>query len=272
MRSGKALFILSCFCLVYISGCAPPGDTKSLDPEVLDNKCRVYADMAVSQFRELGKYWCDQAGPEWSDDLAQHHAWCMQEDNHLLIGEQLIARGAVLMECRDKAEQAELSPIAGRCKAYAREAVSQVRKANKLSCGYKGALWGAEFDAHYNWCMQGENHRYINSMAAKRSKGLQQCSERGGGPVVAADSCVVYEKHQFQGRSMKIASGEKEEILNADGWDDAISSVRLAKGCHLEAWKQPKFNGSKLVLLKGHDSLGSQWDNQISSLKCTCGH
>ena len=274
MRSGKLVFALSCFCLVFVTGCAPPGETKvkEPDPAALDGKCKVYADMSVSQFKELDKYRCELEGVEWSGDLAQHFAWCMQEDNHLQIGEKLIARGGDLIECRTKAQQVERSPIAGKCKSYAKEATSQTHEASELRCGYRGVLWGGNYESHYNWCMKGENHRYIGSRSAKRSKGLRQCSERGGGPAVAANSCAVFDQPQFQGKSKALADGQKVEGLGAVGLDDAISSVRLAKGCHLEAWKQPKFSGPKLVLLESYGSVGSQWDNQISSLMCTCGH
>jgi hypothetical protein len=275
MRSGIIAFALSCFCLVYVIGCAPPGDAKvkASDPATLESKCKIYADMSVSQFKELDKYRCELEGEEWSGDLQQHIAWCMQEDNHQLIGEKLIARGGGLIECRTKAEQADHSPIAGKCKRYAREAASQTREAKELRCGFKGKLWGGNYASHYDWCMKGENHsKYADSRTIVRGSDLQLCRKRGGGPAVAANSCAVFDKPQFQGKSTALADGQKVEDLGTKKLDDAISSVRLAKGCHLEAWKQPKFNGPKLVLLKSYESIGSQFDDQISSLACTCGH
>ncbi len=273
MRYAKVLFALSCFCLIYITGCAPPGDTKEVEPAVVQDKCMIYADMALSQSKEAIKYKCDYHGLEWGRDFAQHYAWCMREDNYRLAGEQLITRGGDILECRGKAKQIELSPVAGKCKAYAKMAVTEAREASKLKCGYKGSMWSGNYASQYEWCMQGDNHsKYAASRAILRNRDLQQCRIRGGGPAVPANSCAVYQQNGFQGRSRTIRDGESVEALDTDGWDDVISSVRLAKGCHLDAWKQAKFNGSKLVLLKSYDNVGSQWDNQISSLKCTCGH
>jgi hypothetical protein len=56
------------------------------------------------------------------------------------------------------------------CRRYADEAVSQNAENVKRKCGFTGAAWQSDFQAHYGWCSTGDNWR---SAAPREDKNRQ---------------------------------------------------------------------------------------------------
>jgi hypothetical protein len=61
------------------------------------------------------------------------------------------------------------------CENYASTAVTQQKK-NLATCNLKGHEWKSRYDDHYNWCMQGENHKRAQQETYNRQAKLDGCS------------------------------------------------------------------------------------------------
>lgn len=73
------------------------------------------------------------------------------------------------------------NPKQGFCDQYARRAITQFQEAQHRNCGYAdghaGVGWHANYNAHYNWCMNGDE-RVSNSHTQIRNNGLNNCGAR----------------------------------------------------------------------------------------------
>lgn len=63
-----------------------------------NNRCDLYAELAVTQYRVNRLDKCGFADSRWNDDLSRHHAWCMSVDNKALDYENQ-ARQQALAAC-----------------------------------------------------------------------------------------------------------------------------------------------------------------------------
>lgn len=62
------------------------------------------------------------------------------------------------------------------CKNYAEVAIKAFSEEQKLGCGYyPGAGWGGDYQAHYLWCMSGNNSSLIKSRITKLRDKLDTC-------------------------------------------------------------------------------------------------
>ena len=55
---------------------------------------------------------------------------------------------------RDSSSGRQRDPKIAQCRRYAETAVSQQKENLRRGCRFKGDEWSADFDYHYNWCLQ----------------------------------------------------------------------------------------------------------------------
>lgn len=145
-----------------------PGDMA--DPSgitTMDQACRDYAQAAVAQHQENVRLGCGFIGPRWSNDKEGHYQWCLGTKGSFAASENT-ARQNDLQSCRSKSL----------CHEYAKTAVQQQADNLQNACGYSGPRWSADFDHHYNWCVQGRNSDYAANETSQRKADLGRCAVR----------------------------------------------------------------------------------------------
>jgi len=63
------------------------------------------------------------------------------------------------------------------CQNYASTSVEQYNKAKQFACGFKPPNWSDNKKRHFNWCMRGENTRFITTNLYKRDTLLNKCKK-----------------------------------------------------------------------------------------------
>ncbi|MEO1000383.1 MAG: hypothetical protein AAFW69_07235 [Pseudomonadota bacterium] len=110
--------------------------------------CGYYAKTAVAQVQASGLSGCGFAGPRWLPQEAAHYAWCLTAPQPAASAEEL-ARAGQLQGCTG---QAWPHGSHRRCNVYAHVAAGQVQANQQAGCGFGGARWTTDFNAHYSWC------------------------------------------------------------------------------------------------------------------------
>lgn len=67
-----------------------------------------------------------------------------------------------------------------KCRDYAEQAVIQNAQQIQMNCGYKPPVWNSDPNAHYTWCMAGNNVAQADGGWLMREAGLANC--RAGNP------------------------------------------------------------------------------------------
>ncbi|MDC3962933.1 peptidase inhibitor family I36 protein [Polyangium jinanense] len=84
-----------------------------------------------------------------------------------------------------------------------------------------------------------------------------------------ADACAVFfEKPNYEGRSYSADAGSSVPRIG-NGWNDTISSIKVASHCTVAVYEDPNFGGEPLTLSDDASTLGI-WDDKISSFYCAC--
>jgi len=157
--------------------------------------CAGYAKRAIEQLNEAKAAHCpDLTGPVWSPDYKAHLQWCLGVSADLAkVGTK--QRDDLLDACRG------VSNMRGQqCAEYARNATEQQRLNVAMHCGFGGARWTPDWQAHYNWCMHGANNQYTRGENDARDNELSKCHGiENGLPTkistsgdLAADWCFDY--------------------------------------------------------------------------------
>ncbi len=118
------------------------------DPKI--EQCRRYAKTAVSQQEENLRRGCRFKGNEWSADFNQHYDWCLKVPPSRADAVNRERAEALKRKCAP-APQANKRQ---QCRRYAETAVSQQKENLRRGCRFKGSEWSADFDYHYDWCLQ----------------------------------------------------------------------------------------------------------------------
>lgn len=82
--------------------------------------------------------------------------------------------------------------------------------------------------------------------------------------------CDVFQNAGFQGEWMRIQSGKSVNLKNNKTWNDKISSITVGKTCVAEMWADADFTGRHIVVQAGRYGGLKTWNDQITSMKCTC--
>jgi hypothetical protein len=98
---------------------------------------------------------------------------------------------------------------------------------------------------------------------------LFACISLAAGPAAAAGACEVYEHKNYTGESMAIERNHSLPRLGS--LNDRISSVKVGPQCTMIAYADEEYKGAVTIFSAGdHASLPAGWDDQISSLVCSC--
>jgi hypothetical protein len=107
--------------------------------------CRDYAQRAVDAFRQNESLRCGFANARWQPNFDNHFGWC---------------RGvpAIWTQQEDKSRENQLrvcrrEPKAFQCNEYAINANGAHRSNLSGGCGFSGARWQDNYDAHLAWCI-----------------------------------------------------------------------------------------------------------------------
>ncbi len=118
--------------------------------ERVDEFCAGYAQTAVRQHTDNQQRRCGFSGARWQSNIAAHRDWCMGAGKVAATGEQE-ARTRDLAGCT-AAPQPEDSRVY--CSQHARLAVAEHNENIQRGCGYTGSSWNADYNGHYQRCMQ----------------------------------------------------------------------------------------------------------------------
>lgn len=133
-----------------------------------DNRCRGYANQAVSQQRQNMARGCGYTGPEWRDDYQTHFDWCRRTDWGQ-VQAQTSRRDQALMRCQ----------AGGRCQDYARRAVEQYNRSRRQGCNYSGPEWRGDYYEHLKWC-QSSPWNKVQEQDRRREDALSRCNRQSG--------------------------------------------------------------------------------------------
>ncbi len=79
------------------------------------------------------------------------------------------------------------------CKDYALRAVQQNQEQLKLNCGFQPPVWSNDHQAHFDWCVQGNNASGIQAETQKRDAQLAACKQAQGQNQKQKElACVQY--------------------------------------------------------------------------------
>lgn len=92
----------------------------------------------------------------------------------------------------------------------------------------------------------------------------------GAGQI--SSGCALYEHSNFQGGNLYFDANQTSASLNSAGWNDKASSVAVSPGCTLEVFQHDNYQGNRQVYTQDVANVGQAWNDQISSIKCTCAY
>jgi len=86
----------------------------------------------------------------------------------------------------------------------------------------------------------------------------------------AGDQCIAYENGNFDGVTVALSMNQSLPVLAAS-IDNKISSVRVHPGCIFVGFADANFKGQSQTWGPGdYPSLPKGWDDEISSVQCSC--
>lgn len=159
------------------------------------DECSRYAREAVAQYEESQRMGCNYAGERWSSARETHFAWCLLYERKAKWERHI--RRKLLQECAERtppetrtrletesddfpaqSTQSEEAKHAS-CDTYSRIAMIQTNANKKHECGFEGAEWIEDEQAHYEWCVS--NKRIFALEETRfRAQELQKCFDRLG--------------------------------------------------------------------------------------------
>lgn len=134
--------------------------------------CDLYAKNAVTANTEAQKLGCGFKPPVWSSNKKMHFDWCMHGNNYKSATAHTKDRGQKLNAC--KANKAAAAKDKS-CRNYALKAVDYNREAQKHGCGFKPPVWSNNHQAHFDWCMHGNNSKVAPTRNQERADELKKC-------------------------------------------------------------------------------------------------
>ncbi|GAB6143844.1 PKD domain-containing protein [Desulfocicer niacini] len=142
------------------------------DPDKL-NRCTLFADKAVAQYRENISRNCDLKGPEWHGNKKRHQQWCMTVSAQT-ANELTTFRADALERCGKEWRD-----------VYAKRAVEQNEENLRNNCGFSGSAWQSDYSRHYNWSAT-VSRKQADAETRKRDVALKNCLAH------REDACRIY--------------------------------------------------------------------------------
>ena len=158
-------------------------------------ECTRYAREAVDQYEENQRMHCNYAGSRWSGAREAHFAWCLLYERKAKWERHI--RRKLLQECAERtppsirarieaeaddfpaqSTQSEEAKHAS-CDTYSRIAVIQANANKKNECGFEGAEWTEDEQAHYEWCVHNKRVFSLDELRF-RAQELQKCFDKLG--------------------------------------------------------------------------------------------
>lgn len=101
------------------------------------------------------------------------------------------------------------------CSAYAGIAVAQQEQNQALGCGFAGAAWSGDFQAHFQWCSQATvKMANLTAEDNARKAQLQDCAAR---PQKAQEACIPYAQNAVLAFNM---ANKAQCGLSGGAWGD----------------------------------------------------
>ena len=89
-------------------------------------------------------------------------------------------------------------------------------------------------------------------------------------PQIGFRGCIYYEHSSWQGRWRSIPVGTRRKFVG-DTWNEIISSFACHPACHVVAFQDRDFQGSRSEFATTW-YVGDPWNDRISSLIVSCRH
>ena len=139
IATGRNALIAATVAIVFAAAPASAGDPVS---------CGIYAGSAVAQQQQNISNGCGFTGPRWHQNQAAHFSWCLSVSPAAANAERS-ARFNQLQSCTGGGGGGAAHR---RCNIYALVAIGQQNANASSNCGFVGARWQTNYNAHYNWC------------------------------------------------------------------------------------------------------------------------
>jgi len=135
---------------------------------------------------------------------------------------RLVLAGAVLAAAFAGPASAAGDP--GQCSAYAKGAVAQNDEALRRKCGFGGARWQSNYDAHYGWCMvDGWMFNGTQHENQARAEALSKCQPKpdaasGAKPATATGPGVITQIREWTKVAREMASNDENVWGRYGNW------------------------------------------------------
>lgn len=158
--------------------------------------CSNYADIFLNAQLENVRLSCGQSGSDWHSDWNKHYKACTKLERGERLG-NMHDRQTVMRDCRAKvfpkdqlagddpppedASEKKVDPagvtegVRKACRTFAQDGVAHQAANQQLGCGFTGALWNINEQAHYEACVARRADYSFRSHIARDAK-LRQCT------------------------------------------------------------------------------------------------
>ena len=108
------------------------------------------------------------------------------------------------------------------CRTYAQDAVTFQQQNLELGCGLAGPEWNANFNYHFDWCVNGNNYRSARQWTDFRRSKIAQCREAAGQqapPRPGKDVAAVCERYAAEAIAQQNRNRQVSCGLNGPEWN-----------------------------------------------------
>lgn len=155
--------------------------------------CERYSRDAISYQQQNLELGCGLSGPEWNAEYRYHFDWCVNGNNYRSAARWTEFRRAKIAQCREAADlkgqqDKPARQVAQDCERYAAEAVAQQEANRQRSCGFSGPEWKADYNYHYNWCVEGVNAQSAAQWTQWRRDKISACVASAAGQKTSSQA------------------------------------------------------------------------------------
>lgn len=128
------------------------------------NRCKEYAQTAVTQHEENLRSGCGFTDPRWHTDYTAHYEWCLHAPEDEGVRENQ-GRQEMLARCASSGTSGKEAE----CSAYAQTAVAQYHASRTSHCNLTDPRWHDDYEAHFHYCLDSPTE-----MSARENQDRQQ--------------------------------------------------------------------------------------------------
>lgn len=85
----------------------------------------------------------------------------------------------------------------------------------------------------------------------------------------ARAACVMYQHADYRGRAYRLGPNARVGYVG-NGFNDQMSSARVARGCRLTVHEHARFRGARRSYGDDVSFVGRRWNDRVSAASCTC--